>query len=113
MSISLEMLEEMFENMRTKSGWNTDDALLWGYFFTDRDPKKLGPVADHLAADGYRLVKIYPTDDGATTFLHVERIERHTPYSLHERNAMFYALAARFGIDSYDGMDVGPAPKQH
>jgi hypothetical protein len=29
--------------------------------------------------------------------------------SLHERNQQLHALAERFGIESYDGMDVGPA----
>jgi hypothetical protein len=106
--ITLEALEEMFQSIQRKGDWNTDAALLWGYFFTDPDPAKLRPVADDLALRGYRVVDIYPTANGSTTFLHVERIERHTPTSLHERNAEFYALAERFGIESYDGMDVGP-----
>ena len=41
-------------------------------------------------------------------FLHVEKEEIHTPLTLHHRNTLFYALAERFEIESYDGMDVGP-----
>jgi hypothetical protein len=106
--IALAQLQRMFQGMRTQSGWDTTGPLLWGYFFTDPDESRLTPVADHLAQQGYRVVKIYPTDDGSTRFLHVEKVEVHTPRSLHARNTEFEALAARFGIQSYDGMDVGP-----
>ena len=111
-SIALEQLETMFESMRSKSGWDTDTPLLWGYFFTDEDAGKLEPVASFLSQGGYRVVDIYPTDDGSTTFLHVEKVEQHTPHSLFERNKVFDALAEEFGIASYDGMDVGPVPME-
>jgi hypothetical protein len=107
--ISLSQLEDMFGQMRQESGLNVDGPLLWGYFFTDRDAARLKPLADHLASIGYRVVGIYATDDGSTNFLHVERVEAHTPKSLDELNTSFYALAERFGLDTYDGMDVGPA----
>jgi hypothetical protein len=107
--ITLQQLEEMFANMRTQTKWNLDGDMLWGYFFTDPDSKKLEPVAKHLSGDGYRVVAIYPTDDKRTYFLHVERVEHHTPKTLHARNEELAALAAQFGIATYDGMDVGPA----
>jgi hypothetical protein len=106
--IALAQLEKMFQGMRTQSGWDTTRPLLWGYFFTDPDASKLRPVADHLARQGYRVVDIYPTDNSSTTFLHVERIEAHTSRSLHARNTELEAVAAQFGIHSYDGMDCGP-----
>jgi len=111
--ITLEKLQEMFTNMRREAPWDVEGDLLWGYFFTDPDPKKLQPVAERLSAAGYRIVKLYPTDDGSTHFLHVERVETHSPESLHARNAEFYALASEFGIESYDGMDVGPVEPPH
>jgi hypothetical protein len=101
----------MFADMRTKTGykkWNVDGDLLWGYFFTDPDRRKLQPVADFLTRNGYRFVNIYPTDDKKTFFLHVERVEHHTPESLNQRNLEFYKLAEEFHLESYDGMDVGP-----
>ena len=111
-TITLEQLNQMFENMRTNSGykkWNINGNLLWGYFFTDPNPKKLQTVAEYLTKNGYRFVNIYPTDDKKTFFLHVGKIEHHSPESLNERNHEFYKLAERYHLESYDGMDVGPA----
>src|SRR5688572_17151049 len=90
--IPLDQLKEMFADMRSNPGykkWDVDGPLLWGYFFTDPDPKKLKPVADWLSSNGYRFVAIYPTGDRSTYFLHVERVERHTPESLNQRNLEF------------------------
>jgi hypothetical protein len=109
--ITLDQLNLMFENMRANPGykkWGIDGSLLWGYFFTDPNPKKLRPVADYLTKNGYRFVSIYPTDDNKTYFLHVERVEHHTPESLNVRNHEFYKLADKYHLESYDGMDVGP-----
>ena len=106
--ISLEQLEDMFARMKAEAPFNVDDELLWGYFFTDADKAKLRPVADALVESGYREVGLYRTDDRRTYFLHVEKVEKHTPRSLHERNQQLNALAERHGIESYDGMDVGP-----
>jgi hypothetical protein len=108
--ISLDQLKEMFADMRANTGykkWNVDGPLLWGYFFTDPDSKKLEPVAEYLSSKGYRVVAIYPTDDKSTFLLHVEKVEHHTPESLNQRNLEFYKLANRFELESYDGMDVG------
>ena len=50
-----------------------------------------------------------PEDDNqGLLFLHVEREERHTVESLYARNQDLYRFAAEFGLESYDGMDVGP-----
>ncbi len=106
--ITLEMLKQMFAEMRKDAPFDPDHELLWGYFFTHASKKELRPVADELVAEGYREVALYRTDDRKTYFLHVERVERHTPESLHARNQEFNALAERHGIDAYDGMDVGP-----
>jgi Regulator of ribonuclease activity B len=106
--ITLTQVEDLFVQMRHQPALSGGGPLLWGYFFTDRDAAKLRPLAKFLESTGYRLVDINPTD-GTTFFLHVEKVELHTPASLHERNTSFYGLAERFGIESYDGMDVGPA----
>ena len=34
----------------------------------------------------------------------------HTPQTLSERNQQLEELASIYGLDSYDGMDVGPLP---
>jgi len=105
---SIGQLKRMFDDMRRESGWNATGDLLWGYFFTDPKLDKLKPLAAHLVSLGYRFVSIYETDDRSTHFLHVERVEAHTPASLFEHTARMNALASEFGIASYDGMDVGP-----
>ena len=107
--ITISQLREMFSNMRTNPKLNMDGPLLWGYFFTDPNPKKLEPLAQELTASGYTLVDVYPTDDKSTYFLHVEKVEHHTPESLDKRNQEFYQLADKYHVESYDGMDVGEA----
>jgi hypothetical protein len=111
--ITLDQLKDMFASMKQDAPFDADGELLWGYFFTDADKKKLRPVADELVQLGFREVALYRTDDRKTYFLHVERVEKHTPESLHERNTEFYEIAERFGIESYDGMDVGPVGESH
>ena len=110
--ITLAQMEVMFRNMRVKTKWNVDGDLLWGYFFMDPQPDKLRRLADHLSRMGYGPVNLYPSPNGQTHVLHVKKLETHTPQSLHQRNMEFYRLADKFGIASYDGMDVGPAAPQ-
>jgi Regulator of ribonuclease activity B len=107
--IAIEMLKEMFANMRETPELDVDGDLLWGYFFTDTNPDKLKPIQNYLVDSGYRFVDLYLTEDGDTFFLHVEKIEHHTPQSLYQRNLELDKLADKYQIDSYDGMDVGPA----
>ena len=40
----------MFQSMRTEAPWGVDSDLLWGYFFTDRDKKKLNQLAKKLVS---------------------------------------------------------------
>lgn len=109
--ITLAQMEAMFHNMRTKTPLNVDGELLWGYFFMDPQEAKLRPVADDLAKAGYRVVDFHLSRDGRTHVLEVQKIERHTPQTLHQRNQEFYRLAEKYGIQSYDGMDVGAVPQ--
>ncbi|WP_288378765.1 ribonuclease E inhibitor RraB [uncultured Massilia sp.] len=112
--ISLDQLEGMFANIADGAWWDMSRPMLWGYFFTDRSSEKLASVAERLEQDGYRYVDLFvpELDEGVEPyfFLHVEKEEVHSPASLHQRNAQFYALAEQYGLDSYDGMDVGPLP---
>jgi hypothetical protein len=108
--IHLTQLEDMFVNMRAKTKWDVDGPLLWGYFFLDPSDEKLKRAATELQSSGYRVVSIQQTDAKKLFRLHVERVEVHTPMSLHFRNNELYALAEKQGLASYDGMDVGPAP---
>lgn len=109
--ISLEKLQAMFSDMRAKTPWNVDGPLLWGYFFFDRDMEKLKGGAAELQLLGYRVVNLEAVQGRPLFRLHIERVEAHTPESLDVRNKQFYEFAEKRGIGSYDGMDVGPAPK--
>ena len=112
-TITPESLVEMFQNIEKNTEWNISGDLLWGYFFTHSEPKKLEEAASVLAKQGYTLVNVYLSDkedpkEPDMYWLHVEKPETHTAKSLDERNDTFYIFANEFGLDSYDGMDVGP-----
>ena len=84
-----------------------------GYFFTSHEPKKLEKAKSILIAKGYRFVDLYMSDKDDPNeqdlfWLHVEKIEHHTPQSLDARNNELYIFANELKLESYDGMDVGP-----
>jgi hypothetical protein len=106
--IPLENLEQMFDDLRAETDWDVDGELMWGYYFTDPDTRKLEQAAQRLTGMGYDMVLIAAADDGSTQVLQVERAEKHTPKTLEARNTQLERLAAELGLESYDGMDVGP-----
>ncbi len=115
-SISIEQLQEMFGNIKNDTKWNISGDMLWGYFFTHNEPQLLENVAKILEKQGYRKVDIYLSDKEDSNeqdqfWLHIEKIETHSPESLDARNDEFYIFANMHNVDSYDGMDVGPAEK--
>lgn len=109
--IEFEKLERMFEAMRRDARWDVDGVLRWGYLFYDADRRRLGALSETLEGMGYRMTELGPTEDedaAGLCMLRVERDEHHDPQSLHQRNRELSALAARFGVAEYDGMDVAP-----
>jgi hypothetical protein len=113
--ITKDSLVEMFENIAETTDWDMSGPMLWGYFFTHGSKGTLERVAPILESQGYRLVDIHVGDkdspeDPDLWWLHVERVETHTPDSLNDRNRLLYQFADEHGVDTYDGMDVGPAP---
>jgi hypothetical protein len=96
--ITKEEMVELFADMKQNAPWDSNKPLLWGYFFADPD---------------YQIVGIYDSkpdgDAPALWWLHIEKVERHTVDTLHARNQQFYKFAEEHGLESYDGMDVGPA----
>lgn len=107
--IAFEKVQEMFTNMHS-NGVDTEIKMLYGYFFTNVEPKQLEKVSEHLKKDGFEYVDIYPDDTGEY-WLHMERIEIHDANSLFELNKSLYAVADEFNVTSYDGFDVGNADK--
>jgi hypothetical protein len=75
---------------------------------TGEDGEETGYVDEDGIDDIGDIAQPADEDEEEVYFLHVEKVEHHTPESLHRRNAEFDALAQRFELGSYDGMDVGP-----
>jgi hypothetical protein len=113
--IEREALVEMFESIAERGAWDMSRPMLWGYFFTNHEPTALRAAVPILQSDDYEFVDVYqsakdnPTDP-EMWWLHVQRVEVHTVDTLFARNELLSELASRQGIDSYDGMDVGPPP---
>lgn len=113
--ITLPQLEEFFEATRQtyesgSSTWRVDDECRWSYFFVDTDREKLMPVATPLASQGYEFIGTLepePDDVNPVFYLRMDRIQRHSPVSLNKLNRELYVIAEQFGVESYDGMDVG------
>jgi hypothetical protein len=106
--IQKSQLVEMFESMRAEAPWDVDSDLLWGYFFNGDSKPPLERLAQELVRAGYRLVGIRRDKQRPHYWLHVEKVETHSPDTLDARNQEFYQLADSYGV-TYDGMDVGPA----
>lgn len=112
--ITKEELTELFADMAKNAPWDVTQPLLWGYFFADGDKHALEKAALLLKAQGYKVRGIYLSakerpDAADLWWLHIEKVEKHNVDSLHQRNQDFYAFAEEQLLQSYDGMDVGPA----
>ena len=112
--IDREALQAMFNNILTKTDWAINGPMLWGYFFTNDARGPLEAAAELLRIKGYQLVGVYLNDMDDPSApdrwcLHMEMVETHTVDSLLARNEQLSEFAARNGLASYDGMDVGPA----
>lgn len=112
-NITIEQLDEMFNNIRDEGQWDLSKPLLWGYYFTDADPNKLQSVIPKIESMGYSIVNIFQAkkeveSEADSFYLHVEKVEIHNSKSLDKTNDDFYIFALKNGLDSYDGMDVGP-----
>ena len=111
--ITLDSLNEMFQNIKNETSWNISGPMLWGFFFTHHEPQKLEQAAEELIKQGYKYVDIYLSDKDDPNepdiyWLHVEKVEIHSPKTLDKRNDELYIFANKYALDSYDGMDVGP-----
>lgn len=116
--ITKDQLVEMFDSMSQDSSWDFSRPMVWGYFFTDSSKERLQAAKPALESQGYGFVDLYLAEkenpeDPDLWWLHVEKVEIHTPDSLDERNKVLYKFADEHGLESYDGMDVGPVIAKH
>lgn len=111
--ITKEEMVELFDDMKENAPWDISKPLLWGYFFADTSKTKLELAQVLFKAKGYQIVGIYDSKPEASVpalwWLHIEKVELHTVDTLHARNQEFYQFAEEHQLESYDGMDVGPA----
>ncbi|MBX2901186.1 MAG: ribonuclease E inhibitor RraB [Cyclobacteriaceae bacterium] len=104
MKSDLENIKAIFNKMSTDK-WDINNDLTWGFFFVDKDYKKLSGVFEELKDKGYKKTKLDRGDDGLWT-LQVSKRETLTPEKLHKRNLAFNDLADYWEINMYDGWDV-------
>lgn len=105
-------IKEAFDNIKKKGKWDTENELLYGYYFLDRSLDKLNSLGNEMTLFGYTLVDIFQADsnekeESKMYYLHIEKVEIHSVNSLHERNMEFYEIAQNYGLHSYDGFDIG------
>lgn len=109
----LDIIKDLFVNIGQEL--DVTQPLLWGYYFTNDSEDGLKKAAEVLAGQGYTVVDLYESDfdeeeekdPDAAWWLHVEKVEVHTPESLFARGEELEQLAEDLGLTSYDGMDVG------
>ena len=109
----LEGIREIFAAARREDGWNTDEEMLYSYYFVDESVDKLEKLGLYLEKEGYDFVDIFELGDEETEkstgeyLLHIDKVEKHTPESLAERNVEFQRFADEYEIETYDGWEFG------
>jgi hypothetical protein len=106
-------IKEIFDEATREDNWNLNEEMLFSYYFVDKDVDKLEKLGLKLEADGYDFVDVFELGDEQTEestgeyLLHIDKIEKHTPESLAERNVEFQKLADEYEIETYDGWEFG------
>ena len=109
----IEGIEEIFGEARKEDKWNTDEEMLYSYYFADENIDKLEKLGLELEKQGYDFIGIYELGDEETEkptgefLLHIDKVETHTPQSLAERNVEFQKLADEHEVKAYDGWEFG------
>ena len=109
----LESIREIFNTARTEDKWNTEETMLYSYYFVDTDVDKLEKLGLELEKQGYDFLDIFELGDEDSDestgeyLLHIDKEEIHTPESLAQRNVEFQRLANEHEIASYDGWEFG------
>lgn len=84
---------------------NTNQPFLYGYFFIDKDNKKLENLGIILEKKSFTSVSIEKQEE--IFQLHIEKIETHTKETLFKQLHEFDELAKSEKIKSFDGWDIG------
>lgn len=106
-------IKEIFDDAKREDSWNLDEPMLYSFYFVDEDAEKLDKLGEKLEKDGYDFIGIYELGDEETEeatgefLLHIDKVEKHTPESLAQRNVEFQTLADEHEIKTYDGWEFG------
>ncbi|MGI8469520.1 MAG: ribonuclease E inhibitor RraB [Pyrinomonadaceae bacterium] len=109
----IEGIREIFDDAKREDNWNLDEEMLYSFYFVDESVDKLEKLGLFLEKEGYDFIDIFELGDEETDqstgeyLLHVEKIEKHTPESLAQRNVEFQKLADEYEIETYDGWEFG------
>lgn len=107
--ITRDMVRGFFRHNQRR-GVSLDREMLWGYFFTDPDPRSLEAAYPALERAGYEFVDVLEPgedDDNPQFWLHVEKVEQHSASSLYQRCVELYRFAEEHSLGTFDGFDVG------
>ncbi|MDQ3132752.1 MAG: ribonuclease E inhibitor RraB [Acidobacteriota bacterium] len=109
----LEGIRQIFAEAKQQDNWNTDEQMLYSYYFVDEDADKLEELGIKLEENGYDFIGVFELGDEETDeatgeyLLHIDREEKHTPESLAERNVELQKIADEHEIETYDGWEFG------
>lgn len=109
----IEGIKEIFAEAKTEDNWNLDEPMLYSFYFIGNDADKLDGLGAALEEKDYEFVGVYElgeeeTDRSTGEFLlHLDKVEKHTPETLAQRNVEFAKLAEDYGDVSYDGWEFG------
>ena len=109
----IEGIKKIFAEAREQDNWNTDEDMLYSYYFVDKNVDELEKLGNQLEKQGYEFVDIFELGDEETGdstgeyLLQVDKVETHTPESLAQRNVEFQKLAKENDIEIYDGWEFG------
>jgi Regulator of ribonuclease activity B len=114
--ITRDQIQGLFDHTRRlrregRVDWDIDGLCRWTYFFVDDSREKLQKLGETLKRLGYERVGLMDpdpdADDQETIYLQADKVEIHTVDTLLARNDELYALARKFQVRDYDGMDNG------
>lgn len=109
----IEGIKEIFAEAKREDNWDTDEPMLYSYYFVDKDADKLDSLGVVLEEKEFDFIGVYELGDDETDestgefLLHIDKVEAHTPESLAQRNVEFQKLAEEYGIMTYDGWEFG------
>lgn len=109
--MDFEVICNLFVNFCENIDWDINGLLLWGYFFVYVSVELLQVLVQYLQVQGYMFVEFFEQEleEGDVLFyvLYVECVEIYDEVLLDCCNQEFVVLVVEYGVEDYDGMDVG------